>query len=230
MANDPGGIRSDLETSLRLLQTDWIDLYYIHMPPDDLDGMNRDLDVFEQLRDEGKIRFIGASVKGPDVTQATVDLCRQYIDTGRVDAIQLIYSIFRQRTRDIFGLAQKRGVGLVGRTCLESGFLTGKYPPGHTFAGKDHRSRWGGERLRRILTCAQELREAAVAPPYETLAQVAIRFAMLPAAIATTIVGARTVDQTRANLAALGLPRLSPALVLHLIGELGHRTEEFNAA
>ena len=41
--------------------------------------------------------------------------------------------------------------GIVARTVLESGFLTGKYKPGQTFSGDDHRKRWGGQRLESIL-------------------------------------------------------------------------------
>lgn len=227
--NDPEGIRTDLEESLRLLQTEYLDLYYIHMPPDDIDRMERDLDMFEQLRDEGRIRFIGASIKGPAVTQATVDLCRQYTNTGRVDVIQLIYSVFRQKTREIFQEAKTKNVGLVGRTSLESGFLTGKYKPGHEFTGRDHRKRWSSECFLKVLECAQELKETAVKPPYETLAQIAVRFAMLPDAIASTIVGAKSVEQTRANLRSLEMPPLDQKLVGRLVGEYGYRTEEFNS-
>ena len=223
------GIRGELEESLRLLQTDHIDLYYMHLPPDGVAEMNLHFDVFEQLREEGRIRFIGASIKGPDVTQATVDLCRQYIDTDRLDVIQLIYSIFRQGTREIFDHAQANRVGLVGRTALESGFLTGKYEPGHGFSGNDHRQRWAG-RLKQILECAQDLKSTAVKPPYETLAQVALRFAMAPDAIGSTIVGAKSAQQTKANLAALDLPPLDQELVERLVTDYRERTAEFNGA
>ena len=221
------GVRGNLEESLRLLQTDYIDLYYMHVPPDDVDEMNREFDVFEQLRAEGKIRFIGASIKGPDVTQATVDLCRQYINSGRLDVIQLVYSIFRQKAREILEEAKANSVGLVGRTSLESGFLTGKYGLGHEFTGKDHRQRWGS-RLDRILGCAQDLKQTAVEPPYETLTQVAIRFAMLPDAIGSTIVGAKSVAQMQANLKTVDLPPLDQKLAHRLVSEYRDRTEEFN--
>ena len=229
-SNDPEGIRKAVEESLRLLQTEYVDLYYMHMPPDDVDEMNRALDAYEQLREEGKIRFIGASIKAGHISQATVDLCRQYMDTGRVDVIELIYSIIRQKTREIFQEAKAKNVGLVGRTALENGFLTGKYKPGHEFSESagDHRHRWTGERLRRILAEAQKLKETAVKPPYETLIQVAIRFAMMPDAIASTIVGAKSVKQVRENLRVLELPPLDQELVDRLIKEYSGRDSEFN--
>ena len=227
--NDAQGIREELGRSLELLRTDYVDIYYLHQPPDDAAEMDRALDVMEELRAEGTVRAIGASIKGPDVTQATVDLCRQYIHSGRVDVIQLIYSILRQKLRAVFDEARANGVGLVGRTSLESGLLTGKYEPGHEFAGSDHRQRWAGERLRRVLECARDLKDTVVGDAYETLAQVVIRFAMIPEAIVSTIVGAKSVKQTRANLAAVELPPLDEELVGRLVREYGERTEEFNS-
>ena len=61
------------------------------------------------------------------------------MDDGRIDALQVICSIFRQKTSEMFEEARDKGVGIIGRTLLESGFLTGKYKPGHKLTG--HRSR-----------------------------------------------------------------------------------------
>jgi aryl-alcohol dehydrogenase-like predicted oxidoreductase len=224
------GIRRELDESLCLLRTDCVDLYYLHMPPEEPAEMHAALDVLEQLRDEGIIRVIGASIKGPDVTDSTVALCRQYIGTGRVDAIQVIYSIFRQKIGEVFAEAAENGVALVGRTCLESGFLTAKYKPGHQFPEGDHRSRWGRDRLDGALASAQELSETVVHPPYESLSQVAIRFAMAPDAICSTLVGAKSPKQVRPNLRALELPPLAHELLKGLARDYGHRTEEFNGS
>ena len=182
-------IRKELEETLRLLHSDSVDVYLLHNPPDDPGQMHRVLDVYEQLKAEGKIRAIGASIKGPDVTQHTVDLCKQYIRSGRVDVLMIVYSILRQKNEEIFQEAHESGVGILARTVLESGFLTGKYKPGHTFTGQDHRIRWGKERLRSVLEYVQELERLAVAPPYETVSQLAIRFALDRAEISSVVVG-----------------------------------------
>lgn len=226
--SDREGIRRELETSLNLLQTDIIDLYYLHVPPGDVGEMDRALDVMEELREEGRIRAIGASIRGPAVTQETVDLWRQYIGTGRIDAIQLIYSIFRQRAREVFDEAAEAGVALIGRTALESGFLTGKYGPDHRFGEEDHRARWSREWLTGMLAEVEHLERTAVRAPYQNLAQVALRFAMQPDGITSTIVGGRTPEQVRRNLAALELPPLDGSMVARLLAEYGDRTAEFN--
>ena len=107
----------------------------------------------EQLKTEGKIRAIRTSIKGPNVTQHTADLCRQYVYTGKVDVLQLVYSIFRQSNAQIFEQARQAGVGIIARTVLESGFLTGKYNSQSLFLEGDHRRRWSAEQL-------QEFKEA----------------------------------------------------------------------
>ena len=209
-------IRKDLETSLKLLQADCIDLNYIHNPPDDTDTMNRVLDEFSKLRLEGKIRAVGASIKGPNVTQETVALCRRYIDTGRIDALQLIYSILRQRNQESITYAKKHDVGIVARTALENGFLTGKYKPeGPSFEGR-HRSRWGGDRLRAILQEALEMEEWAISPPYHSLAQVALAFALSCDGVSTVIPGAKNRYQVAGNAEVAELPAMDADILTRL--------------
>ena len=224
-------IREDVETSLRTLRTDHIDLSYMHTPPSDMDVLQRALDAYDELKEEGKVRAVGASIGKGSVNQETNDLCKMYIGTGRIDAIQLVYSIGRQKAREIFEMAHKAGVGLVARTVLENGFLTGKYPPGTDFPERqgDHRCRWSGDTLQRILEVAQELKERAVLPPYENLTQVAIRFAVQPEAISSALVGAKNAEQTRQNMATGELPALPQDLVEMLQKEYGDMTETFNA-
>jgi len=222
------GIHDDLERNLRDFQRDYVDLFYLHFPPDNPDEMNRVLDVFERLKNEGKIRAIGASIKGPDVTQATVDLCRQYIHTGRVDALQVIYSIFRQKNRDMFAEAKASDVSIVARGVLESGFLTAKYLPGHCFPN-DHRVRWGnGEHLAKILAEALRLRDEFVHPPYKTLPQLAMRFALDEDGVSSIIVGARNARQVKANMRIDELPPIDDESRERLHRRFEGRDNEFN--
>ena len=219
-------IREDLENALQSLNRDYIDLYYLHNPPSDTELRERVLEEFEKFKKEGKIRAIGASIKGADVTDKTVELCNQYIDTGKVDVIQLVYSIFRQKNAEIFDKAQDNNIGLVARTALESGFLTGKYKPGHEF--KDHRGRWQGEKLENILKEVEKLKEEVVKPPYESLSQVAIRFSLRPEEISTVIVGAKSKSQTEENISVSHLPPLDEQMISNLKDKYRGKTELFN--
>jgi aryl-alcohol dehydrogenase-like predicted oxidoreductase len=221
-------IRTDLETSLRLLKRDYIDLYYLHNPAEDYDTMNFVLEEFAKLKDEGKIRAIGASIKGPDVTNKTLELCRQYIKTGMVDAFQVIYSIFRNVIRNVFEEANTNGVGIVARTTLENGFLAGKYLPGHVFGSDDHRRRWPEEKLNFILEEVSKLKNNIVQSPYESLAQVAIAFSLEPKEVSCVIVGAKNAKQVNGNISVEDLPTLSSDIVKNIIETYGTRFDLFN--
>ncbi|HSR12027.1 MAG TPA: aldo/keto reductase [Thermodesulfobacteriota bacterium] len=220
-------IREDLEESLRLLKTDCVDLYYLHQPPDDPAVMHQAIDLLESLKREGKLKAIGASVKGPAVTDATVKLCRQYIDSGRIDALQVVYSILRQKNAAIFDDARRKGVGIVVRTAIESGFLSGKYRPGQTIS-EGHRKRWTPETQSLMFQKVLEMESYALRPPYPSMAEVAVRFSLEPPGVSSVIVGARTPEQMQKNLAIVSLPPLPSEIRARLEKEFGGMTEEFN--
>ena len=220
-------VRGDVEQTLRELGTDYIDLFYLHWPPDDKEVMRRVLDEYQQLKKEGKIKAIGASIRGPSVTQETLDLCHQYIDTGQVDVIQVVYSILRQLNKAVFDYANQAGVGIVVRTALESGFLSGKYRPGHRFE-KGHRSKYAEETQESMLLEAQTIEKKALKPPYKKLAQVALKFSLEPSPISSLLMGARTADQVSELLGTISMPDLSSDLVYDLKQQYGDRTLEFN--
>jgi aryl-alcohol dehydrogenase-like predicted oxidoreductase len=224
---DDKGIREDIETSLRLLKTDWVDLYYLHWPPEEPDDINRVLSVFDAFKQEGKIRAIGASIKGPDVDQSTVDLCREYIKDKRIDALEVIYSIFRQKNSEVFEEAKEAGIAIIARTVLESGFLTGKYKPGDEFS--DHRSRWTREKLSSIFKNVKDVEKLTIKPPFNSVAQVAIRFALDNPLITSIIPGARNAEQVKKNMEIRELPALSEDIRDELKKRYYHSYEHFNS-
>jgi aryl-alcohol dehydrogenase-like predicted oxidoreductase len=221
-------IREDLETSLRTLGTDHVEVYFLHHPPEDPATMAAALDAMEALKREGKIRAIGASIKGPNVTEATERLADAYLGTGRVDVLQVVYSVLRQRNRSIIEKASARGVGIVVRTALESGLLTGAYRPGHVFPGNDHRTRYDRRKLDHVLQAAEELRQFAVRPPYQTLPQVALRFSLEPRGVSCLIFGAQGAAEVAQNLEVLALPALDPSVVEEIRRRYGEQTERAN--
>ncbi len=115
---EPKGILADVEGSLRRLQTDVIDILQFHggwQSRGDVDKiLNRGgLETYQQLRKEGKIRFLGFSADGPS---AGVE---QLIATGEFDVIQIHYNLMYQSTCDLFGY---RGV-MVDAEAQEMGII-----------------------------------------------------------------------------------------------------------
>jgi aryl-alcohol dehydrogenase-like predicted oxidoreductase len=159
--------------------------------------------TFDGLRAAGLIRRVGASVKGPRVTPDTLALARTYMATGRIDALQVIFSVLRPQMSALWSETQARGVTVVARTVLESGFLTGKFPPGHAFPPGDHRHRWPAHQLEPLL---ETVRDAGTG-----LAAMAIRYALTPPAVNVIIPGAKTPEQVEANWRAATAGPLSAA-------------------
>lgn len=220
-------IESELDKSLRNLKRDYVDLYYFHMPSEDDEVIAAGLDVMEKLKKAGKIRAIGSSIKGVNVTDGTVELTKRYIDTKQVDAIQLVYSILRQKHRSIFDYAQENQVALVGRTSLESGFLTGKYRRGHKFAAGDHRARWDSN-FPDIAEAVEKIEATYIGKYDDSLTSLAIRFAMAPEAIADTIIGAKNKTQMEEIIRIYEKPELERRVSFSLELMFQNKSERFN--
>ncbi|MEM7127553.1 MAG: aldo/keto reductase [Chloroflexota bacterium] len=221
-------IEADLNTCLQDLGTDYLDLYYLHQPPSEPDLIERSLAKLTALKKSGRIRAVGASIKGPDVTSATQALCNTYMATGQLDVIQLVYNILRQMNLSAIDKAHQNGTGIVVRSVLESGLLTGFYKPGHVFAETDHRSRYNRENLEFILENVEGIAALAVREPYTYLAQVAMRFSMTPPGASCIIMGAQKPEEVAMNLATLDLPPLDSEIVSQLQARYGHLTEMAN--
>lgn len=112
-------MRLSLETSLRQLGTDYLDIWQIHSVDE---AVLAELDVvagvFERARREGKVRFTGGSTYGADMPLAA-------LEAGLFDMLQVTYSVLDQRLAGrAFPAAAERGVGILVRSILLKGALT----------------------------------------------------------------------------------------------------------
>ena len=120
-----------LETSLRRLQTDYVDLYWVHYPdPDYSTPVEETLRGLDDLVRAGKVRYIGCS--NFDTWRACeAEWTARAHNLNRFTAVQNNYNLLnRDAERDLAPFCQAYGVGLVPYFPLASGFLTGKYHKG----------------------------------------------------------------------------------------------------
>jgi aryl-alcohol dehydrogenase-like predicted oxidoreductase len=174
-----------LDTSLRLLQTDYIDIWQIHNVDHAL-LEQRDVvaEVFADARESGKVRATGGSTYG-------VELPRLAIESELFDMLQVTYSVLDQRLVDeIFPLAAERDVGIVVRSILLKGALTtrGDYLPDH-LAELRNRSR----EFRKLVAASDILL---------TPVQVAIAYGLAQHHIHSVLVGVRSEHELREALGA----------------------------
>ena len=220
-------LRAELEISLRTLGTDYLDLYYLHLVPDEADALSRALDLLTTLKAEGKIRAVCASLKGPSVTPEVAASGRHCLASGQLDGVQMIYSVLRQANAPFFAEARAAGVGVIARTVLESGLLTGKYAPGHTFTWPDPKTRYTTTERDAALSEAAALARD-LPPGYTGIADLAVGFALANTDISGVVLGGTSVRQVARNTAQAALPPLPPAWVERLRAHLAARNHEFN--
>jgi aryl-alcohol dehydrogenase-like predicted oxidoreductase len=194
------GARLQLESSLRALRVDTIDLYQFHSGSDDSFRNDELWTMLDEQRRAGKIRHLGVSILGKgSETQA-----REARSVG-AEVLQVIYNLVDRRPeQDYFPHAQRDQLGILARVPLASGLLTGKYKAGATFLPNDYRSTLDGEKLKRDLEEVDRLRVAEV-PEGVPMAQWALAWCLQNPAVSTVIPGCKDAAQVRANAAAADL-------------------------
>lgn len=182
-----------IQGSLKRLQTDYIDLYQLHNPGEEVVRRPETWQALQKLRDQGKIRFYGASVSS---LREGLDA----INIGQVHALQFVYNIVNTRLAELIDQAHQAGVAVIVRTPFAYGALTGKYNLQSRFEPGDLRETWARNEFRRALQRAQDLR--FLQRHGQTMAQAAIRFALAKTGVTVVIPGAKNPQQARDNAAA----------------------------
>lgn len=236
--NDSGMSRFHImhavEDSLRRLQMDYIDLYYIHHV-DTQTPLDETLRALDDLVRDGKVRYTACSNYEAWRLMEAMWLS-DHNGWERFAAYQPQYSlVVRDIEEEVIPVCQLKGIGVVVWSPLGGGFLTGKYQPGQrTVEGTRSEEGWAypqryfaqnaDESLAALLDVAKELDRSP--------AQVATRWVLDQPAITSAIVGARTLEQARDNFSAGGWTLPADALQrLNDVSELPQRypkAMEFN--
>jgi aryl-alcohol dehydrogenase-like predicted oxidoreductase len=192
--------RLQLESSLRSLRVETIDLYQFHSGSDDAFRNDELWTMLDGQKRAGKIRHLGVSILGKgSVTQAS-----EARSVG-AEVLQVVYNrLDRRPERDYFPQAQRDQLGILARVPLASGLLTGKYKPGAAFPPNDYRSTLDSEKLKRDLEEVERLRASEV-PDGVPMAQWALAWCLRNPTVSTVIPGCKDAAQVRANAAAAGL-------------------------
>ncbi|WP_437894214.1 aldo/keto reductase [Sorangium sp. So ce124] len=190
---DTSAIRPSLEGSLRRLQTDYVDILLLHSPPRELmDGRcSSQYAELEKLKTEGKLRVYGVSLDWR-VDAETV------VETTRSKALEVLYNVFHQEPGGAFPAAKERGVGLIAKVPLDSGWLSGRYRRDAEFT--DVRRRWSPEVLARRTALVERL--ADLLPPGTSMTHAALQYILAQPQVSTVIPGAKSVEQALDNFAA----------------------------
>jgi aryl-alcohol dehydrogenase-like predicted oxidoreductase len=191
------------ENSLRRLQTDYIDLYWLHNW-DVHTPIDETMATLEDLVRSGKVRYIGVS-DTPAWKVAQANVMAQFRGWSQFIGLQIEYSLLeRSVEQELVPMARELGLGITPWSPLKSGALSGKYT--RATAGKiaGDRAFVAGFIDETTYEVVDEL--ATIAKAHDsTVARVALAWVRTRPGVASTIIGARRVDQLEDNLKSLDL-------------------------
>ena len=194
--NSPSFLKKSVENSLQRLQTDYIDLFYIHFP-DEHTPKAEAVGALKELKDQGKIKSIG-------VSNFDLDQLKEANKDGYVDVLQSHYNLFkRDAEEDLLPYTAEQGISFVPYFPLASGLLAGKYDENTTF--DDFRAKnplFQGENFKANLKKVDQVREIANAKGVE-VAHVVLAWYLTRDSIDVLIPGAKRQEQVLDNLKTL---------------------------
>jgi aryl-alcohol dehydrogenase-like predicted oxidoreductase len=210
----PKVLQKFVEDSLKRTGLETLDLIQLHCPPTEVYYRPEIFEMFDRLKEQGKIQNLGVSVE-------KVEEGLKAIEYPNVTTVQIIFNLFRQRPSELFFKeAQKKDIGIIARVPLASGLLTGLFDSKTTFSAQDHRNfnRNGaafdkGETFSGIdydlgLKAVEELK--ALFPEATNLAPIALQWILSFKEISCIIPGASKASHVQSNLSVYDLPQLTP--------------------
>jgi len=231
-ALDRKNIRIALEDSLRRLQTDHLDLYQVHWPQRATNCFGtlgykwtdsapvitllETLEALTEFQRAGKIRYIGVSNETAFGVMRYLQLAEKH-ELPRIVTIQNPYSLLN-RSYEV-GLAevtQYEGVELLAYSCLAFGTLSGKYLNGAKPAGARNTlfsrfTRYSGEQAQKAIAAYVDIARRHNLDP----SQMALAFVRRQPFVASTLLGATTMEQLKTNVESLHL-ELSEAVLAEI--------------
>jgi aryl-alcohol dehydrogenase-like predicted oxidoreductase len=201
---EPAQVQEQLEQSLRLLKTDYIDLYQFHSGTDEMFNMLGLWDMLQKQVKAGKVRHLGISISSKQ------DRIYQVNKSSAVgaEAIQVVYNrIERKPEEKIFDSCIRQNLGVLARVPLASGFLSGKYNKAAKFTGSDVRSIRQDNEMAKLIKEVTKVKSEV--PQGTPMAQWALAWCLRHPAVTCVIPGCKTVEQVESNALAADLPDIS---------------------
>jgi aryl-alcohol dehydrogenase-like predicted oxidoreductase len=182
-------LQDAFERSRERLKRGKLDIVLLHNPTMEAMGLGEGASVLKELKETGRIAAWGVSA-------GSVEVARSAIMVG-ADVIELAYNVFV--ARDLHELAadlSESSTGVLARSVLAHGLLTGHWSPEREFYEGDHRAdRWTREELKRRINQLDALRPLVTTGQVPTLRTASLRFALANQLVSSLVLGPRSVTQ-----------------------------------
>jgi aryl-alcohol dehydrogenase-like predicted oxidoreductase len=218
----PDHIREYTEKSLKNIGVDTLDLQQLHVWSDTWAEDERWQKAVRALKDEKLVRAVGISVnrfQPHNVLRA--------LETGLVDAVQVVYNTFDQNPEEeLFPACQERNVAVIARVPFDEGSLTGTLTAETRWPEGDFRNLYfHPDNLRETLDRVDRLRP--VVPPGMTMPELVLRHILHHPAVTTVIPGMRKLRHVEQNIGVSEQPPLSAELLAELKTHRWNRTVDW---
>ncbi|WP_414827152.1 aldo/keto reductase [Apilactobacillus kunkeei] len=198
--NNPQFLKQSVDDALKRLQTDYIDIFYIHFP-DDQTPKDEAVAALNEMKQEGKIKAIG-------VSNFSLDQIKEANKDGLVDVVEDQYSLLhRDAETEMFDYLRENNISFVPFFPLASGLLTGKYSEVVNFPENDIRHGnpdFTGERFEKIVEKVNNLKPLADKHGITT-AQLVLAWYIKNPDVTVVIPGAKRPEQVQSNAKALNV-------------------------
>ncbi|WP_182199467.1 aldo/keto reductase [Paraliobacillus salinarum] len=184
-------IKEQVKTSLLRLQTDYLDLYQLHGGTID-DPIDEVIEAFEELKQEGLIRYYGISSIRPNVI-------REYVNRSSIVSVMMQYSLLDRRPEEsMLDFLHEEGISVVTRGSLAKGFLTDHAKTVIKNKGDGGYLSYSADELKEVI---DELKQIDLVN--NSLTSTAMRYVTHHPAIASVVTGASSTKQLDDNISAI---------------------------
>lgn len=184
-------IKSAVKDSLRRLQTDYIDLYQLHGGTME-DPIDETIEAFEELKQEGVIRYYGISSIRPNVI-------REFVTKSSIVSVMMQYSILDRRPEEqILPYLNDHQISVVARGPVAKGILTNR--PLENASQSMKQNGYLDYAFEELETVISSLKSDLAVD--RSLTQVALQYCLFDDTVASVVAGASSLEQIKNNVAA----------------------------
>lgn len=204
-------LRKCLDGSLKNLSTDYVDIFQLTKPPISVIKKGDIYNTLDKFKKEGKIRFSGISTDTDEDTKIL-------ISDNKVDTLQIFYNLLYIKPNESNIVdAYNAGIGLIIRSPLSSGVLTGKYTLNTKFSSEDDRSQFlYGETLASRVNMVNKINKNFSLSDKYTILHFSLNYLLSNSKISSIIPGVSKVEQLRNILELNHIERMEPSLILEV--------------
>lgn len=198
-------VKSCLNNSLKNLKTDYVDIFQLTKPNIDLITSGEIYETLDELKKEGKIRFSGVSTGADEETL-------KLISDNKIDTLQIFYNLLHIKPNELFiKKAFDYGIGLIIKSPLSSGILTGKFSYDTKFSNEDDRSSFlYGKTLTSRIDMINKIVKYFKLDKTSDILELSLNYLLSNGKISTIIPGVSKASQLSDILKLCEIERMSP--------------------